>query len=105
MDAQTAFSKFVDEAGGRAEAAKRLGITVGMVGHVINGVRSISIDRAREIESQTQGRITRSDLRPDVFGPNPNLPHHTPPARVPNGEHPVRDANDRDHVLRAGRSK
>lgn len=105
MDAQTAFSKFVHEAGGRAEAAKRLGITVGMVGHVINGVRSISIDRAREIEAQTKGRISRSDLRPDVYGPNPSLPNNALPIGVPNGEHPVRHANDRNDVLGAGRSK
>lgn len=66
-----AFAQYVTEVGGRAEAAKRLGITVGMVGHVLNGVRSISIDRAKEIEVQTDGRITRHDLRRDIFGPAP----------------------------------
>lgn len=71
MDAQAVFSKYVDEVGGRAEAAKKLGITVGMVGHVVKGVRSISIERAKLIEVQTGGRITRADLRPDVFGPAP----------------------------------
>lgn len=72
MDAQTAFSKFVDEVGGRAEAAKRLDITVGMVGHVVNGVRSLSVERAKLVEAQTEGRISRADLRPDIFGPPPS---------------------------------
>lgn len=71
MNEIEAFSQYVTEAGGRAEAAKKLGITAGMVGHVLNGVRSISIERAKEIESQTGGRITRHDLRRDVFGPPP----------------------------------
>jgi DNA-binding transcriptional regulator YdaS (Cro superfamily) len=71
MDAKTAFSKYVDNAGGRAEAAKKLGITVGMVGHVLTGVRNISVERAKMVEAQTDGRISRAMLRPDVFGPAP----------------------------------
>lgn len=68
MSAIEAFSRYVTACGGRAEAAKNLGITVGMVGHVLNGVRRISVGRARAIESYTNGRIARHDLRPDVFG-------------------------------------
>ena len=71
MNAQEAFAAYVGDAGSREEAAKRLNITVGMVGHVLNGVRNLSVGRAKMVESQTAGRISRHDLRPDIFGPSP----------------------------------
>ena len=71
MDKIEAFGRYVTEVGGRAEAARKLGITVGMVGHVLNGVRCLSVARAKVVEDQTEGRITRHDLRPDVFGKAP----------------------------------
>lgn len=71
MNAQEAFAKYVKDAGGREAAAQKLDITVGMVGHVMNGVRNLSIKRALLVEAQTGGRISRADLRPDVFGPAP----------------------------------
>ena len=70
MDTNQHFSKWVAQVGGRAEAAKRLGVSVGMVGHIEVGRRGISIDVAKRIETETGGSISRHQLRPDVFGPD-----------------------------------
>ena len=72
MNAQTKFREYVESVGGRAVAAERLGVTVGMVGHVLNGIRSLSVEKAKLIEQQTGGAITRADLRPDIFDPAPD---------------------------------
>lgn len=72
MNAQTKFSEYVESVGGRAVAAERLGVTVGMVGHVLNGIRSLSVEKSKLIEQQTGGAITRADLRPDIFDPAPD---------------------------------
>lgn len=71
MDAKELFSVYVSRAGGRAKAAKALGISAGMVGHIATGRRNVSIDVAKKIEAESNGFITRHDLRPDVFGPTP----------------------------------
>ncbi len=68
MNAQTKFSEYVEFVGGRAAAAERLGVTVGMIGHVLNGIRSLSVEKSKLVEQQTAGAITRADLRPDIFG-------------------------------------
>ena len=34
----------------------------------------VPVERCAEIETATGGRVTRYDLRPDVFGPLPALP-------------------------------
>ena len=101
MDGITAFQEFVSESGGRAAAAKRIGITVGMVGHVLGGVRNLSVSRAIAIEAATAGRITRAELRPDVFG-TPNFPRNEPSANPAEREHTHADANENGHVRRGG---
>lgn len=100
------FKKFVTDymAGDRRKAARQLGVSVALIGHVMTGRREVSIPVTQRIEFFTRGGINRHDLRPDVFGAHP-LPNNALPIGVPNGEHPVRDANNRDHVLGAGRSK
>lgn len=65
------FSRYVKSVGGRPEAARRLKISVGMVGHIETERRGISIDVAKRIEQDTNAAITRFDLRPDVFGVSP----------------------------------
>lgn len=64
------FKKFVDEVG-QAEAARRLGITQGMISHIVTGRKRVSPKRALEIErrfKRTKWKITRADLRPDIYG-------------------------------------
>jgi len=69
MDEYTFFKHYVAEVGGRAEAAARLGVSVGMVGHIELGRRRVSIALAKRLETETGGRMSRHDLRPDIFGP------------------------------------
>lgn len=65
------FQLYVEHVGGRAIAASRLGITPGMVGHIIKGRRGVSPTVARAIESDTDGLISRAKLRPDLWGDEP----------------------------------
>lgn len=53
----------------RADAAKLLGCTVAMVGHVERGVRSFSPERAKALEDE--GKVPAAVLRPDLFGDRP----------------------------------
>lgn len=102
---ETPIIKAIEAAGGQARLAAILQVTPSLVSQWATNRRPVAATHCIAIQRAANNEVTVHDLRPDVFGPNPNLPHHTPPARVPNGEHPVRDANDRDHVLGAGRSK
>ena len=62
------FSRYVRLVGGRSEAARRLGISIGMVGHIEVGRRGISPEVAKAIEADSQGAISRGHLRPDLWG-------------------------------------
>ena len=68
MNANPTFSLYVRHVGGRAEAAKRLGISVGMVGHIETGIRGISPHVAMKVEADSNGLVTRGQLRPDLWG-------------------------------------
>ena len=60
---------FIDLVGGRKVAAKRLGVSLAMVGHLCTGERSVSPQVAKRIEEVSGGAITRAALLPDLFGP------------------------------------
>lgn len=60
---------FVTIVGGRKEAAAKLGVTVAMVGHLVNGVRDVSPQMALKVEQASNGVITRAALLPELFGP------------------------------------
>lgn len=47
--------------------AKRLGIAEVTLRSLENGNRTITAERAKEIEEQTNGALTREQLRPDIF--------------------------------------
>lgn len=68
MDKNPTFALYVEHVGGRDEAAKRLGISVGMVGHIVNGIRGVSPRVAMQVEADTNGLIPRGKLRPDLWG-------------------------------------
>lgn len=65
------FRAYVDSVGGRAEAAKRLAITTGMVDHILSGRRALSVRVAIRIEADSKGFIRRETLLPEIFGPAP----------------------------------
>lgn len=50
-----------------ADLARRLGISDGMISHIICGRRKPSTDLAKEIERVTGGKIAKHELRPDVW--------------------------------------
>lgn len=57
-----------EAAGGKnVDLAKMLGVTESAVSQW----KRVPYQRAVEIEEKTGGKVTRHDLRPDVFGPNP----------------------------------
>lgn len=56
---------------GQSEFARRLGVSQGLVWQWVNGRTRITAERAVQIESVTAGEITRHDLRPDLYPPQP----------------------------------
>jgi DNA-binding transcriptional regulator YdaS (Cro superfamily) len=61
------FQAFVKLKGGRDQAAESLGISVGMVSHILCGRRGISVNVAQAIHTATDGEISKTKLRPDVW--------------------------------------
>lgn len=61
------FRDYVKLVGGRAEAARRLDISVGMVSHILCDRRGISPQIAMRIEEDTNGSIRKGELRPDLW--------------------------------------
>lgn len=61
------FRRYVAFAGSRKEAAKRLGLSVSMVGHILTDRRGIAPKVAQAIEADTHGQITKASLRPDLW--------------------------------------
>ena len=49
------FEQYVKAVGGRTAASKRLGITLGAVGHILNGRRGMSPEMALKIEQDSNG--------------------------------------------------
>lgn len=49
--------------------AKQIGVTQGLVWQWLDGRTRITPERAKEIESKTEGAIGKHELRPDVFDP------------------------------------
>lgn len=48
--------------------AEAVGTSQSFVNQIVNGRRPIPPKLARKIEEATKGVVTRSDLRPDIFG-------------------------------------
>jgi len=51
----------------QAAFAKKVGVSQGRVSQWLDG-ETIPAERCVAIEKATQGRVTRQDLRPDLFG-------------------------------------
>lgn len=62
-----ALDTWVKETGGLEAAGKALGLHPTVVCRYANGSRPVPPKRAVEIEEITGGRVTRSDLRPDLW--------------------------------------
>lgn len=57
---------------GQDSLAKRLGLkSQGTVSQWVTGRRPVPSKHCRKIEELTKGKVTRYDLRPDIFGKDP----------------------------------
>jgi len=63
-----------DECLTAAAFAGRVGTTRAAVSAWLKGRNKVSIGRVRKIEEITEGRVTRYDLRPDVYEPAAEAP-------------------------------
>ena len=61
--------EYVEKNGGQTQFGKVLGVSQGLVWQWLEGKTRITAERALEIERATSGKVTRHDLRPDIFGP------------------------------------
>lgn len=53
------------------EFGKKIGVSQGLVWQWLDGRTRITAERAKEIAEKTDGEITRHDLRPDLYPPEP----------------------------------
>lgn len=51
----------------QAELARKLGVSPGMVWQWLNDHRRIAAEQVLPIERATDGKVTRHDLRPDLY--------------------------------------
>lgn len=65
-------NKAVKICGGQGILADRIGVTQSFVSQLVNGIRPVPATLCKQIEIATEGQVTCSDLRPDVFGVNPS---------------------------------
>lgn len=69
MLASMKLADYLREAGvTQAEFALQVGVTQGRVSQWLAG-QTITAERCAAIEAATNGRVSRADLRPDLFGP------------------------------------
>lgn len=61
----------VAEIGSQSALAKAIGVAPAMVWQWCDGRRPVPAHRCVPIEEATQGKVTRYELRPDVFGEAP----------------------------------
>lgn len=52
--------------GGKKVIALRLGVTPSYLSRLVSGDRSVTAERALQIEEATDGAVTRHELRPDL---------------------------------------
>lgn len=53
---------------GASELARHLGVSVSLVSQWAHGRRPVAAHHCIPIEQATEGKVTRYELRPDVFG-------------------------------------
>lgn len=61
----------IKHVGGQTELAVRIGKKQGQVGNWIRRDKKVPAEVCLAIEQATEGKVTRYDLRPDVFGDPP----------------------------------
>jgi DNA-binding transcriptional regulator YdaS (Cro superfamily) len=57
----------VELAGGQSALARKIGLSQPSVKYLCEEAKSLRAEIAVAIEEATEGKVTRSDLRPDIF--------------------------------------
>lgn len=70
--------------GGKKILALRLGVTASYLSRLVSGDRSVTAERAIQIEEATDGAVTRFELRPDIQWVIPKRPKRN--AKLPTRE-------------------
>jgi len=64
----------IESCGGKAVLARQINVSPQVVWQWADGRRPVPAHHCMAIEEATEGKVTRYDLRPDVFGPAPTKP-------------------------------
>lgn len=56
----------------QADYAKRAGTTIGYIKKVLYTGQQVGGRIARRLDEESAGAVPRAELRPDIFGENPN---------------------------------
>jgi|SaaInlStandDraft_7_1057024.scaffolds.fasta_scaffold127405_2 DNA-binding transcriptional regulator YdaS (Cro superfamily) len=59
--------EFINKHGGQEKAAKKLGLSQGMVSGRLTGLYPINPNAAIDLEKRSNGEMKRSDLLPEIF--------------------------------------
>ena len=57
---------------GQGGIAERMACSISLISQIVNGQVSITAERAVAIEYATDGKVTRQELRPDLWPPKVN---------------------------------
>lgn len=68
---QIALERAIQSVGSQAELARRIGKTQAHIWNWLNRDKQVPAEAVIPIESATEGKVSRHDLRPDIFGPAP----------------------------------
>ncbi len=66
-----ALHRAIDSAGSQRALAEKIGKKQGQIGNWIHRDKKVPAEVCAAIEQATDGRVTRYELRPDVFGETP----------------------------------
>lgn len=69
--------------GGKKLFAIQLGVTASYLSRLISGDRSITAERAIQIEDATEGAVSRAELRPDIQWAQAKRPQKVRPDLCP----------------------
>lgn len=61
----------VEHAGSQQKLAEGIGCSQQQISYLLHTAGRISVEMAVKIEEATEGKVSRYDLRPDIFGPAP----------------------------------
>ncbi|MFZ5674312.1 MAG: transcriptional regulator [Pseudomonadota bacterium] len=64
-------ARAIQTCGGQVPLALKAGVRQQTISKLLNRQHAVSAEVAVKIERATEGKVTREDLRPDIFRPTP----------------------------------